>query len=268
MLINREHRPFGIVLLALLSFVWTLELLAQPSLIELVRRSGLIFVGTVKVVGDATPTIVRSTNTAIVDVERVIDGESQFGNIAGKQVTVRLRDPRRMRAGQRAVFYTYVQTAGATLGLVEVGSEPAGPEAAEKSRVAEARQAIADQALTRRLATAQIVVVGIAGKGQPTPEARERKSEHDPMWWRVPIKIESILKGRAPNGSLSALYASSDDMVWERAPKPKAGEEGIFLLQPDSEKRFEITGLFLIDPLDVQPKTELDRVRRLLALTR
>ena len=58
--------------------------------------------------------------------------------------------------------------------------------------------------------------------------------------------------------------AYGDDVVWRRAPKPKAGDGGIFLLQPDREQRFRVDGWFLIDPLDWLPKNELERVRRLL----
>ncbi len=241
---------------------------AQPkpmSFTEMVKRSGFIFVGTVKAVGAATPTIARRPNTAIVTVERVLEALPPIGNPTGKDVTVRLRDPARTRTGQRAVFYTYLQTAGATLGLVEVASQPVAEEQATESRIREARQTLADEALSRRLASAQLVVVGVFGEGQPTEGARERGSEHDPLWWRAPIKVESFEKGRgAANEPVFVHYATSDDIVWERAPKPKPGEAGLFLLQPDREKRFTVSGLFLIDPLDVQPRSELERVRRLL----
>src|SRR5439155_1880267 len=121
-----------------------------PPFNDIVSRSGVIFIGTLKAIGEATPTMVRSPNSAIVTVDRVIDAEPQVGHLAGKDVTVRLRNPRIMRVGSRAVFYTYVQAAGASLGLVEVASEPVGQQASVESRVKDARQAIADQALARR----------------------------------------------------------------------------------------------------------------------
>jgi hypothetical protein len=262
---------------AVLFFVLALALAvgarAQPrpmTFNEIVDRSGFIFLGTVKAIGAATPTIARKRNTAIVTVERVIDARPPVGNPTGKDVTVLLRNPQRTRNGQRAIFFTYVQTAGATLGLVEVATQPVAQEQATEERIKQARQTLADQALARRLARAQLVVVGVFGEGQPTEGARERISEHDPLWWRAPINVESFEKGRpaAPNEPVIVHYAISDDVVWERAPKPKAGEAGIFLLQPDRERRFSVSGLFLIDPLDVQPPGEIERVRRLLKTIR
>jgi hypothetical protein len=203
-----------------------------------------------------------------VTVDRVIEALPPIGNPTGKDVTVRLRDPKKLRKGQRAIFFTYLQTAGATLGLVEVTSQPETQVSRAETQVKEARQILADEALTRRLTSARLVVVGTFGEPKPTDEARERSGEHDPMWWRGPIKVESFEKGERTEGLVFANFPSSDDVVWERSPKPKAGQKAIFLLQPQIgrpvEKRFEIPGPFLIDPLDVQPVTELERVRRLL----
>lgn len=235
----------------------------QPTFADIVGRSGFIFEGTVKAVGEATATMAKSPNTAIVLVDRIIEVQKPFGDFTGKEVTVRLRNPEKTRPGDRAVFYTYVQAAGATLGLVEVSSEPLRPQGGVDSRVKDARATLADRALASRLATAQLVVVGVIGEGKPTEVARERRSEHDPMPWAASIKVETVLKGKA-DGQVVAIYASSDDVMWERSPKPQAGFEGVFLLQPDRDKRFGISGLFLIDPLDVQPKAELQRVQRLL----
>lgn len=257
------------VLLSCILLSGRMELLAQHSaFVDAVDRSGFIFVGTVKAVGRSTPTIARTQNSVVVTVDRVIEAFPPIGNPTGKDVTVRVRDPQKLRKGQRAIFFTYLQTAGATLGLVEVMLQPQTQSDKAEIQVKEARQILADEALTRRLTSAQAVVVGVFGEPQPTDEARERKGEHDPMWWRGDIKVESFEKGQRTDSPVVVNFASSDDVVWEGSPKPKAGERAIFLLQPHIgkpiEKDYQVPGLFLIDPLDVRPVTELERVRRLI----
>lgn len=246
----------------------------EPSLTDVVSRSGFIFLGTVKSIGSAPAGTAKIPNQAVVatvadvTVERVLEALPPVERFTGREVQVRLRSPH--QPGDRAVFFTYVQSAGTVLGVVEVASEPAGQEPEIERRIRAARQELADRALAARLASAQLVVVGVFGEGRPTPEARVHKGEHDPLWWRAPIRVESVEKGSAPDregGQIYANYASSDDVVWRNAPKPRPGQEGIYLLQPypeEAEKELRTPGLFLIDPLDALPKSELERVRRLL----
>ena len=89
-------------------------------------------------------------------------------------------------------------------------------------------------------------------------------SEHDPLWWRAPIKVTSFEKGRSTGRSVTVNIATNFDYLWALAPEPKAGDTGIFLLQPDREKQFRVSGFFLINALDALPTSELERVRRLI----
>lgn len=236
----------------------------ESTFVETVRQSGFIFVGKLKALSAATPTVARDANSAVVTVEQVLEALPPVGNAAGQDATVRLREPQKFKPGDRAVFFTYVQSAGATLGLVEVASEAADNPADMQKRIQQARQAIADQALAARLASAELVVIGTFGEAKPTAEARDPVSEHDPLWWRAPIRVKSVEKGKAPSGPVYANIAMNVDYLWALAPKPKAGQEGIYLLQPDAEKRFRVSGLFLIDPQDALPMSDLDRVQRIL----
>lgn len=257
--------PGLLLLLATLAPLASGPTLAQePSFVDIVRRSGFIFAGTVKSAGDAKAAAGGPPAGAAVHVDRVLEALPPLGNFTGREVNVRLLNPQQAHSGDRAIFFTYVQSAGTTLGLVEVASEPAGQEQAVAARIREARQALADQALSARLQSAERVVVGVLGEARPTEAARERDSEHDPLWWRAPIRVASVEKGAKSRDGVTVNIAYGDDVIWRSAPKPKAGQEGIFLLQPDREKRFRTTGLFLIDPLDFLSKRELERVRRLL----
>jgi len=236
---------------------------AQPesSFIDLVRRSGFIFQGTVKAIGESTPGIVREPNSAIVSVDRVLESQPPAGTKTGRDVTVRLRGPNTVRAGQTATFFTFVYAGGPSLGVEEVGALPADDPRSLEDRIRAARQTIADEALTRRLQSAQLVVVGTVTAVRPGP--RNPESEHDPLWSSATIRVTSAVKGAA-SGPVVVNFATNFDYLWALAPKPKVGDTGIFLLQPDREKKYRASGLFLLDPLDALPTSELERVRRLL----
>jgi hypothetical protein len=236
----------------------------DSSFTDMVRRSGFIFQGTVKAIGESTPLIARESNTAVVTVDRVLEALPPISKQSGRDVTVRLRKPGEMQPGQKATFFTYTYAGGASLGLEEVGITPIEDPESLQTRIRQARQELADEALKARLQSAELVVVGVVGEARKTEEARNPRSEHDPLWWQAPIKVTSFEKGRSTSNTVTVNIANNFDYLWALAPKPKAGDKGIFLLQPDREKRYRVSGLFLIDPLDEQPVSELDRVRRLI----
>lgn len=240
--------------------------LAQDNLVDTVRRSGFTFVGAIKTVGAATPGVVLEPHSAVVRVERVLEALPPLGDPTGQDVTVRLLDPRERRAGDRAVFFTYVQTAARTLGVVEVASRPADQAEAVERGIRDARRAIEDDSLSKRLAAAELVVVGVIGAGKPSEAARDPESEHDALWWMAPLRIETVLKGSAPSAAavLPVNYATNVDFKWAEAPKPRAGQDGIFILHRYREQRQPVPGLFLVDRLDLLPRSELERVQKLL----
>ena len=235
---------------------------------ELVRRSGFIFQGTVKELGAATPTVVREPNTIIVHVDGVLEALPPIGNVRGRDVTVRMRSATQLRPGASATFFTYVYSAGTSLGLQEVGVRPVEDTVRTIRRIRSARATLSDERLARRLATARLVVLGSVGEARPAEGSEEHRGEHDPLWWRVPIRVATTLKGAARDATVFANYAHSDDPAWERSPKPKTGDRGIFLLQPARGSQFRAPGLFLVDSLDVLDGGQLERVRRLLRSAR
>jgi len=236
----------------------------DASFPETVRRSGFIFIGTVEAVGEATASIVPQANSAVVVVDSILEALPPVGDPTGQKVTVQLRDPQSLRPGDQVAFFTYVQTAGETLGLVEVARESSDGFETLRQRIAAARQSFADAALNARLARAEVVVVGVVGSTAPTEAAGRPLSEHDPLWWRALIRVETFEKGRLAIDSVDVYFATNVDYRWADAPKLVAGEEGIFLLQRDPEQRFRLSGFFLTDRLDKLPRNDLARVRQLL----
>jgi hypothetical protein len=90
------------------------------------------------------------------------------------------------------------------------------------------------------------------------------------MWRAMQVRAESFEKGVKTSEPPVVYVATSTDVVWERAPKPKTGASGVFLLQPSPgpDHWSGLSGLFLVDPLDALPRSELERVRRLLKAPR
>ncbi len=238
---------------------------------NLTSKSGYIFVGRVRQIHAATPSVPLEPGTAIVLVERVLDGTKEIGDLKGKEVTVRLLPEERVQRGVPLVFFTYGYSFGKSVGLAEVGSLPAVDIDTLAGQIREARQMFADEPLQKRLQQAALVVVGTAGEPKPTEETKlPEKDEHDPLWWEAPLKVEKVLKGNPPGESLSILFARNTDYRWFRSPKIHAGERAIYLLHLDQDRERGIApkGYFVVDPSDVVPVEDVARVERLLKTPR
>jgi hypothetical protein len=254
-------------LLALLTILVPRPVSATDSatVANLTGKSGYIFQGTVKKLHAATPTVPLESTTAIVLVNRVLDGTKEIGDLKGKEVTVRLLPEDRVQSGMSLVFFTYGYSFGKSVGLAEVGALPGTETEALSAQVREARQVSADQALQSRLETSVLVVLATAGEPQPTEEIKlPNIDEHDPLWWMAPLKVEKVVKGKLTSEALSVLFARNVDYRWFNAPKIHAGQHAIYLLHPDQDREHGMKGYFVVDKSDVVPAEDLDRVERLL----
>jgi hypothetical protein len=234
----------------------------QPQgLDDLVAGSSLAFRGTVLRLGASTePLVPAAQDTAVVRVEETLRGAGTQGELAGQEITVRLRNPSGWKPGQEAVFFASVEVYGKTVAVREVGHLPVSGDL--QKGIAEAVQRLADRGLGERLARAELVVVGTVARVEALPR-RGSLSEHDPQWGRAVLRVEAVLKGKPPQGELAILFARSRDVRWYRAPKLKEGQAGVFLLHPAEEDR-QAGELALLDPLDAQPAEQRQRIERLL----
>jgi hypothetical protein len=254
-------------LLVLLTTLMTLPVSAadQKTVADLTSKSGYIFLGTVRQTHAATPTVPLEPTTAIVLVDRVLDGVKEIGDLKGKEVTVRLVPREKVERGKPLVFFTYGYSFGKSVGLAEVGSLPAEEAEALSKQVREARQTSADQAVQRRLETAELVVLATAGEPRPTEDVRRPDvDEHDALWWVASLKVEKTLKGAVDGDTVSVLFARNTDYRWFRSPKIHAGEHAIYLLHRDQDREHGMKGFFVVDKSDVVPAEDLERIQRLL----
>ncbi len=73
--------------------------------------------------------------------------------------------------------------------------------------------------------------------------------------------MQSTEKGAAQQ-RVTVWFAASDDIGWFRSPKLRNGQTGIFLLR--RARQDNLQGFTVLDPLDVQPVTEREHIRRLI----
>ncbi len=233
---------------------------------NLTRQATFIFKGTVVKLNATTMSAVRaSESTAVVRIDEVIDAPGAPPDLPGKEITVQLREPGSVRAGQQMFFFTKGWLLGNSMAVIEVGRVAATVEAQGVSeQIKTTRRKMADEKLQDALATTETVIVGRVINVRPS-EIPHIGSEHDPDWYQATILVESVLKGQLPGREVTLLFPHSDDVMWRDSPKFTEGEQGIWLLHrnqarlPGIENRYTV-----LNPLDFRPREELNRVQRIV----
>lgn len=237
---------------------------------DLVRRSAISFTGTITRLGDTTVAEMPADDrTAVVTVDRVLHAPAAFRNLSGTAVTVRLRpDADIPPVGERLALFANSLIFGRTLGLAEVDRLPASAvdpyaNAATAAGTAVPFARIQDQLETEHLrahaASADAVVIGqvlgLAQAGQRGP------GEHDPDWWVATLDVRHVERGDLPTGPVRVLYANSADVRWYLAPKPAAGQRGVWLLHATDGRLRDLAPFQLADADDMQSLQRLDLIR-------
>lgn len=135
----------------------------------------------------------------------------------------------------------------------------------------------------RRPAPARIAAVAAAAlPGNPPPH-----SEHFADWREAVIQVESVVKGALPGGAPAAagaaapptttvvLFPASKDVMWYKAPKFQAGQEGTYLLHRDQVRNPAIAAMTAgpagtppaftaLQPGDALPKAQAAAIRQLV----
>ena len=274
--------PFGFLITLLLMALPLNRAIAAPQAPpqeaaaktdDMLRQSSLVFAGTVKKLNATTvPTVPASDGTAIVRVDEIVHNAGVVTDIAGKDITVELLARGGVKAGERAVFYTNVDTYGDSIAVREVGHEElkTGGPAALRAQATAVAGRFADEKLQARIAQAELVVTGrvIAVRPYGGTERRVPASEHDPQWWEATVKVQTVEKGQAPPADIVVIFPHSNDLRWFASPKFKESQEGIFLLHRTEDKKLQVSGFTALDALDFQPLDQRDRVKKLMQSSR
>jgi hypothetical protein len=235
-----------------------------------------IFQGTIVAAGAANVSLVDVDElTAIVRVDRILRAPADMEQIAGREITIQLREP--ADVGSTAVFQANGWLYGESMAVVEAGTrrtagaEP-GPAAAVEHELESAaavdRAARYRSALKTRADEASAVVVGrvTSVSQQQTAAAAGPEghlSEHDPRWAVATVEVDEAVKGR-PAGTIEVLFASSEDVMWRDAPKLAVGQKAVMLLQRGAPEVEDKRAHAVLHKLDVQPADSAELVATLL----
>ncbi len=252
--------------------------MSVPTVEDLTQRSQFIFLGTVIALQAATMSAVPITpTTMVVEVDEVIHAPVTLGNRTGQEITVQAEESGDLQVGDQAIFYTNGWLYGESLAVLAIGVQKVHKLIpGQRQRVTASVQNSADQELQERLARANLVIAGRVASVQDIPSNSRLLaavpspagpvSEHDPDLKQAVIDVESVEKGSLAEKTVTVPFPASQDVRWHKVPKFHPGQEGVFLLHTDQDVRgLAREAPTSLHPLDVRPKDQLERIRRLLA---
>jgi len=284
--VKRYHRVRLMAALALACGAAAIAAAAQPDpMTDLASRSSIVVLGTVVRVGASEEPLLPATNaTAVIKIEKMLAGADLVGDQSGGTATVILKAPQTIKVGARAYFFGNPRLAGKTLTFADEGEIPAGQQlaAAVPPALAAGLQRRSDQPLRERLAIAALVFRGtvqsVRALESEVPGApRELRSEHDPEWRAAIVRVDSALRGTQNGATVTVIFPNSRDIMWFNVPKPKEGEQWVFLghrpqedetrlLRNEGVLRFaqDQSAVVVSHPFDVLPSADEGRVGRVI----
>jgi hypothetical protein len=250
--------------------------MAERSIKDLLASSNLTFTGSVEQAGRSTVAGIEvDDRTVVVRVAQLLHGPPGIELPEGSRVTVQLSpDLPALAPGEQATFFADGWVYGETLAVTEVGRAPVEETAtptAEQAGVEEAVSPVeaaatelADDELVEHASAADLVVRAQVMALAQVPKEGPPK-EHDPDWWIATLAADVVARGELPEADeanvVTALYANSLDVRWRQAPKPKAGQGGLWLLHRARKELSGFAPFELVHPIDVQPSIQLDLLR-------
>jgi hypothetical protein len=251
-----------------------------PELLEAARTAPFVFFATVRRPGGSQVEVLESEEypTAVVRVDEVIGAPEAVGDVTGREITVRLSDPRGLRRGSRHLFAATSLQFGDEIAVTEVGHLPVPRRVERQVRGAVLDEKLRqfDEALEERLRLASTVIYGVVLRVEPlTPEAGgpAELGEAAPGFRAAELKAWRTLKGR-PDEEPSVIFPFPRTQKWSEVPLFVEGEEGVWILQAargqtlaaGSVKVPDVPGGFTaLDPLDFHAPGLLGRIEVLLA---
>jgi hypothetical protein len=244
--------------------------MSEQTLAELLREAAFVFVGTVEDVGAETVGEIPSDEQPIVvRVDRVLVAPPAFAQLAGSRVTLRgAADEPAVQGGDSWVFFANGLAFAESLALQEVGRRKIDDLESHVSLTTDESGADPLRALSREVAAARLAehasvadaivlgrVIGLErAAGSPV-------REHDPDWWLATLHVVHVERGDVPEGNVKVLYANSIDVRWREAPKPKAAQNGLWILHATDGDLRDLAPFQLLHSDDFQPPQMLESLR-------
>ncbi|MFF2029335.1 hypothetical protein [Arthrobacter sp. NPDC058192] len=244
----------------------------MSSAMSFMAEAAFSFVGTVEsAAADTMPDLSDGDRWAVVRVDRILQVPDAFTQLAGTRLYLRLAEDADVPTpGETFTFFANGLAFGVDVSLIEVARLP---EEELSAQLAMAPAVVGEDpldALQRQLAatlvrdhasTADAVilarVVGLERAGASPVR------EHDPDWWRATMHVTHAERGEvADDEEVRILYANSLDIQWRDAPKPKAAQNGLWLLHATEPELKSLAPFKIIHAEDLQPPQNIERLRQ------
>jgi hypothetical protein len=245
---------------------------AADEISSLLAQAAVSFVGTVQHVSASTMAdVAADERTVVVHVDEVMHAPEAFTTLSGSLITLQpAADLEPPEEGSTWLFFANGVAFGQSIVLAEVARVSvdvlesderlaAGADATspfERLQV----QAEADQ-LRAHAEQADAVIVGRVVGLERAAGAPVR--EHDADWWRATLHVVHVERGAVePDSEVQTLYANSLDVRWRDAPKPRASQNGLWLLHATEGELAELAPFRILHRDDYQPVTSLEWLRQ------
>jgi hypothetical protein len=274
------------MILTLLVGLWDISSMAQGETGRtLAERSAIVVRGTVlRVNASEEPLQVASPSTVVIKVSRMYAGTEIAGDQTGRNVTVILSRPSRLKEKAEALFFGNPRFIGKSLTIVDEGEILATSLTTEAANLEAGLQARRDKPIMDRLAIASMVFRGKVESVRPLEGVTDRKqqpvehaSEHDPEWQVARVTVINSLRGTKEGALVTIIFPASRDIMWFNSPKLEPGQDAVFIThKPEKEDAqfMRSTGVtrfvekepaeLVTQPFDVLPASAEVRVRRLV----
>lgn len=233
--------------------------------------AAFIFVGTIETeMGDNAQGPDEEERLAVVHVDRVLQVPDAFAQLAGSNVRMRPASGADLPTpGETFTFFANGLAFGADVSLAEVARMPvehaAGQLEMEPVRIGDApfdalqRQLTATRVRDHADTADAIILARVVGlervAGSPV-------REHDPDWWRATMHVTHAEQGDvADDAEIQVLYANSLDIQWRESPKPKAAQDGLWLLHATEPELAALAPFMIIHAEDLQPPQHMEHIR-------
>jgi hypothetical protein len=230
------------------------------------------FVGTVEPAAAGTMSDLSDGDRwAVVHVDRILQVPDAFTQLAGTRLYLRAAEGADLPTpGETFTFFANGLAFGADISLIEVARLPEeelsaqlamGPAVVGEDRLDTLQRQLAATRVRDHASTADAVilarVVGLERAGASPVR------EHDPDWWRATMHVTHAERGDvADDEEVKVLYANSLDIQWREAPKPKAAQNGLWLLHTTEPELESLAPFRIIHSEDLQPPQNIEHLRQ------
>jgi hypothetical protein len=244
--------------------------MSESAILGWAERATFIFAGTVTGPGQSALRVLPSRpGLAVVRLDRAFLVNKVLGKLDGRPITVQLlpgadaKTP--LHKGQKLIFFATGWVHGEQAAVTEFARLSADTKTEQE--VEHAVALLPELHLSRRIASAVLIVHGTVSNIERATDAPRTASEHDPMWMRAVIAVKEVLKGKVAGEGANAiallLFPGSRDIAFRTTPRPSQGQDAVFLLHSVSGQ-LPTNAHIAPDPADIQPHAQLATVKRLI----